>query len=114
MVEVFNCSDTVRCSFLVELLFTILVSSGYLERCFSQMKILKTDKSFSAIKKGEITYYAFNLKGHLQTNGSMRQVLCSRGGRRSNRSFSRPSSDVVIFLDHSDDEDKPQVTGNNG
>jgi len=44
----------------------------------------------------------------------MQQVLGSCGGRRSIHSFSRPSSDVVIFLDHSDDEDKPHVTGNNG
>ena len=109
MVEVCNCSDAVRCPFLIELLFTILISNGHLERCFSQMKILKTDQSSSVNKEGLDNSLCINLKGHLQTNGSMQQVLGSRGGRRSIHSFRRPSSDVVIFLDHSDDEDKPHA-----
>ena len=53
--KLFNNSDCVRWNnilSLIEMLFTIPVSNGHLERCFSQMKILKTDKRCSLSEKG--------------------------------------------------------------
>ena len=46
----FNCSDTVRWSNIlsqIKLLFTIPVSNRHLKKCFSQIKILKTDQRSS-------------------------------------------------------------------
>jgi len=49
-----NNSDCVRWNnilSLIEIVFTIPVSNGHLVRCFSQMKILKTDKRSSLSEK---------------------------------------------------------------
>ena len=48
--KLFNNSDSIRWSnilSLIEMLFIIPVSNGHLERCFSQVKILKTNKRSS-------------------------------------------------------------------
>ena len=113
--KLFNNSDSVRWSnilALIELLFTIPVSNGHLERCFSQMKILKTDKRSSLNEQRLDNLLRIQLEGpspnQWDAKGAV-QLWWNDKTRRTDRSSRRPSSSAVISLSDSDNEDEPQL-----
>jgi len=113
--KLFNNSDSVRWSnilALIELLFTIPVSNGHLERCFSQMKMLKTDKRSSLNEQSLDNLLHIRLEGPSPNQWDVKgavQLWWNDKTRQTNRSSRRPSSLAVISLDSdSDNEDEPQ------
>lgn len=72
--KLYNCPDTLKWKNilgLVELLFTIPLSNGHLEQCFSQLKVIKSDRR-SCLKEDRIKF-VLKLKARPYKNGTVSQ-----------------------------------------
>ena len=119
--KLFNNSDCVRWNnilSLIEMLFTIPVSDGHLERCFSQMKVLKTDKRCSLSEKRLDKLLHIHLEspplGQWDAKGAV-QLWWQDKTRRPTRTTtptcsSRQSSSITIVDSEDEEEDEePQL-----
>jgi len=113
--KLFNCSDSARWSnilSLIELLFTISISNEHLERCFSQMKVLKTNKRSSLNKQSLDNLLCLRLEGpppnQWDATGAV-QLWWDDKTRRIKHLSSRRSSGAVVLVDSNDEENEPQL-----